>query len=52
VLPEARVVRDLPPAFTNASNPAYLAMGEIAEDVKQDLVRQLLYRLYGRDVIM
>lgn len=48
MFPETRVVRDLPPAFANASDPAYLAMRQITKDIEQHLVRQLLDRLWSK----
>lgn len=51
VLPEARIVRDLFPAFAYASNSAYLAVREVTEYVQKNFVRQLFYRLQRKDIL-
>lgn len=51
VLPEARIVRDLFPAFANASNSAYLTVREVIKYVQENFVRQLFYCLQRKDIL-
>lgn len=49
MLPEACVVSNLTPSFTDPGYPADLSMGQVAENVEDHLVREFLDRLNNID---